>query len=187
MALLFNQLENKLKGKIGDLVYYQLNGSTCVRSRPASFKDPKTEKQLLHREKFKTVGKLFHIFRPALRYEKREDKLNIFGTFYKLNWGNVSVDMESTFIQYDNLILTNHPAIKLLGLDIKQASNKISFTWEADGLLDDSYYVLCAVYCKGSRLVYVSEVKRKSLSALVNIPFLDKEFFTYIYTYRRKF
>jgi len=89
MALLYNQLQGKIKGRIGDLVYYQLKGKTCVRSLPASFKDRKSEKQLLHRKKFKAVGELFAIFRSALRFEKREDNLNLFGIFYKLNWKNV--------------------------------------------------------------------------------------------------
>ena len=186
MALLFNQLQNKLKGKIGDLVYYQLNGNTCVRSLPASFKDRKSEKQLLHREKFKTVGKLFHIFRPALRFEKREDNLNLFGTFYKLNWGNVSVTLDSVSIQYENLVLTNQLEIKLPGLEVTRDEKKVFFKWEADALLDDSFYVLCIVYCKGLQSVYISNVKRNSLSAHVNIPFADREIFTYAYTYRRK-
>ena len=67
MALLYDQLQGKLKGRIGDLVYYQLNGKTCVRSLPASFKDRKSEKQILHRKKFKAVGELFTIFRSALQ------------------------------------------------------------------------------------------------------------------------
>ena len=153
------------------------------RSLPASFKDRKSEKQILHRKKFKAVGELFAIFRSALRFEKREDNLNLFGTFYKLNWNNVSVTLDSVSIDYQNLLLTNHLEIKLPELEISHVEKKVFFKWKADALLDNSFYVLCAVYCKGANNVYVNIVKRTSLFAEVNIPFSDREIFTYAYTY----
>jgi hypothetical protein len=51
MAKLTNELNKGLRGRLGNLVYYELNGSTCVRSLPKKYKDRKSDKQIVHRER----------------------------------------------------------------------------------------------------------------------------------------
>ena len=69
MAKLKNEIHGSVRGRLGDLVFYESNGETCIRSLPVSFKDRESEKQLLQRKKLKTIGKLYTVFRPALRFE----------------------------------------------------------------------------------------------------------------------
>ena len=69
MAKLKNEIHGSVRGKLGDLVFYESNGQTCIRSLPVNFKDRESEKQLLQRKKLKTIGKLYTVFRPALRFE----------------------------------------------------------------------------------------------------------------------
>lgn len=64
-----------LSGKVGDKVYYQLNGKTIVRSLPKKSNVVPTEKQVLHRNKFKTAVLFFKPFSTVLsRYNTSSRK-----------------------------------------------------------------------------------------------------------------
>lgn len=39
MAKIKNPTNKTMKGRIGDLIFYELNGQACVRSRPSSYKN----------------------------------------------------------------------------------------------------------------------------------------------------
>ena len=186
MAKLSKQPNNNLHGKLGNVVYYELNGKSYVRSLPTSYRDKKSEKQLLHRKRIATFGQLFQLFRPAIRLDIKEKHQNQSSLFLQLNWVNVIVqDLNTVQINYEQIILCNQVHIKLLNLVVTPSQNKVSFAWDADHVFDDSFLVLCAVYCKGIQEVYTSEVKRNALSTFVNLPSGSGEIVTYTFTYRR--
>ncbi len=186
MAKLKNEIHGSVRGKLGDLVFYESNGETCIRSLPVSFKDRKSEKQILQRKKLQTVGKLYSIFRPALRFEITKKYTSQSSLFSKENWKNILVTNDSVSVDYKQLILSNQLEINLLNLNVSRNANQVLFEWQADYLLDDSFHVLCAVYCSGISQVYVSDVPRNSLSASVYIPTDAGEIFTYAFTHRNR-
>ncbi len=185
MAKLTKNSNNNISGKLGNLVYYQLNGKPCVRSLPSNFKDSNSEKQLFNRNKFKAMGSLFQIFRPVLRYEPTKAALNKSAMFCSLNWKNVSVNSDEVNVNYEDLVLSNYGIKELVGLEIHIARTQVSFQWEVDNLQADIHYVLCIVYAKGLQQVYVADVKRKELSATVNVPEGAGEIITYTIAHRR--
>lgn len=60
MAKLKNSLEATLSGKIGNVVYVQMDGKTYARGVPNRSKDSWSEKQLLHRKRFRAVNDFCH-------------------------------------------------------------------------------------------------------------------------------
>jgi hypothetical protein len=187
MAKLTKEVFNTLHGRLGNLVYYELNGKTCVRSLPTSYNDKKSDKQIINRERIKGIGSLFQIFRPALRYDIANKNSNKAAVFCSLNWKNVSYDIVTgkLSVKYEELVLSNANMKELLGLTISHTVNQVTFQWELDDLQDDSYHVLCAVYCKGLQQVFVSDVTRKSQTAEVYLPAEAGEILTYSIAHRR--
>lgn len=185
MAKIKSSIHKEISGRIGDLIFYQRNGKSFIRSMPSTYRDKKSEKQILHRKKFSTLVNLFHKFRTALRFEIREKNTNPFSVFCKLNWKNVSVDLDSVTINYEELILTNQLPIQLSGLEIKHSGNQVLFEWNADYLLDESFFVLCAVFSKDKQQVSVNVVPRDSAKVIVYLPDNVAEFISYTYTFRK--
>ncbi len=56
-----------ISGKVGDKVYYQLNGKTIVRSLPQKSNVVPSEKQMLYRNKFKTAVLFLKPFAAVLK------------------------------------------------------------------------------------------------------------------------
>ena len=59
MAKLTNELHNNLSGRLGNLVYYKSNGQSCVKSLPSTYKDKKSDKQIINRERIKGIRKVY--------------------------------------------------------------------------------------------------------------------------------
>jgi hypothetical protein len=74
MARFKNSILGGLSGKIGPLVTYIRNGTQVVRSLPKP-NDPKTEKQLAHRMKFKLVNQGLSPLNSAIKqgYRNKRD------------------------------------------------------------------------------------------------------------------
>ena len=185
MAKISKELHNHISGKLGNVVYYQRNGNTFVRSLPSNYKDKESEKQIINRKRFSQVGKLFQIFRPAIRYHLPPGAYNKSCLFYSLNSSFVTATLDNVSIEYDKLVLSNTVFKELIGLQVISSPKKVTFQWEPDNLQDNSYYVLCVVYAKGIQQVYVSDVKRKELSATINLPDGAGEIITYTIAHRR--
>jgi hypothetical protein len=60
MAKLKNNLESTISGKIGNVVYVQMDGKTYARAVPNRKKDSWSEKQQLHRKRFRAVNDFCH-------------------------------------------------------------------------------------------------------------------------------
>ena len=102
-----------------------------------------------------------------------------------MNSSFVTATLDNVYIEYDKLVLSNTVFKELIGLQVISSPKKVTFQWEPDNLQDNSYYVLCVVYAKGIQQVYVSDVKRKELSATVNLPDGAGEIITYTIAHRR--
>lgn len=60
MARLKNSLEASISGKIGNVVYVQMDGKTYARAVQKRKKDSWSEKQQLHRQRFRAVNDFCH-------------------------------------------------------------------------------------------------------------------------------
>lgn len=68
MAKLKNSLESTLSGKIGNVVFVQMDGKTYARGVPNRRKDSWSEKQELHRKRFRAVNDFSHkLLKESLR------------------------------------------------------------------------------------------------------------------------
>ena len=60
-------LNNKISGRVGDLVYFVRGGQQIVRSVPASVKNPRTEAQMRQRMKWANVLAVYKALQPCLK------------------------------------------------------------------------------------------------------------------------
>lgn len=183
MAELTNNLNN-LKGKLGNVIFYQRNGKTFVRSLPSRMTKKKTEKQILSQKRFAELGRLYRVFAPVLKYQLPKGVYSKNTFFYSLNSSFVTVSPTSITVDYEKLILSNLGFKTLFGLEINSTERQVTFQWKPDNLQDNSYYVLCVVYCKGLQQLHATNVKRKELSATITLPPNAGEIITYTIGYR---
>ncbi len=62
-----NHLFSGGRGKMGNLVFYQMNGKTIVRTKPAHFSDKKTPAQLAQRQRMQVINGFLNPFRELIR------------------------------------------------------------------------------------------------------------------------
>lgn len=62
-----NNLYESTQGKIGNLVFYQLNGKGYVRMKPIQYKDRKSPAQLAQRQRLSVVTEFLRSFSSLLR------------------------------------------------------------------------------------------------------------------------
>lgn len=184
MAQLTNNLNN-LRGKLGNVIFYERNGKTFLRSLPSRMKDKKSEKQILSRKRFAELGNLYRIFASVLHYQLPKGVFSKNCFFYSLNSSFVTASLTSTTVEYEKLILSNYGFQALLGLEITRTDKEVIFQWQPDNLQDDSYYVHCIVFYKGLQQLHATNVKRKELSASITLPPNAEEIVTYTIGHRR--
>ncbi len=66
MAKIENLLDGG-KGKLGNLVFYKMNGSSYVRTRPAKYRDRKSPAQLAQRQRMQVVNNFLRSFRGLVQ------------------------------------------------------------------------------------------------------------------------
>lgn len=67
MAQLKHRLFSGLSGSIDNLIFYQMDGKTYVRSKPVDYKDRRSPAQLAQRQKLKLVGRFLAPFKKMLK------------------------------------------------------------------------------------------------------------------------
>ncbi|HET6557034.1 MAG TPA: hypothetical protein VFG54_06935 [Prolixibacteraceae bacterium] len=88
MAKVLSLLRGEISGKIGDKVYYQLNGRTVVRNMPAKTKWTPTAKQAKAQQRFKSIIHYCRKFKNSvipLVWDKLPDSWSGWSLFLKTN------------------------------------------------------------------------------------------------------
>jgi len=67
MARTKNHLLRDLSGSIANLVFYQVDGETYVRTRPVTYKDRQSPAQLAQRQRIQVVNRFLTPFKKVLR------------------------------------------------------------------------------------------------------------------------
>lgn len=66
MAKVTGTTDSHLSGKIGDKVYYQLNGVSFVRKVPTIRKEARTQAQLMNQQRFKAINQFYKQFKNTV-------------------------------------------------------------------------------------------------------------------------
>ena len=173
------------KGKLGDLVFYQWNGMNLVRCNASNFKDRKSKEQMVCRNAFGTVGKLYSTFKSAIRLNWKGVHKTPTSLFYKLNRDCIRKTETGFEIVYEKILLTNYEFRNLDGLVYEVKSEEIIFSWNKDHFLESKYTVVYAVYSKNLRRVFSTEVGRSSQRAVIPIPPDSGEVVTYCFGWKK--
>jgi hypothetical protein len=168
------------KGKVGNLVFYELNGKTVVRSKPASNHKNKhnpSPLQLIQREKLKTINVFLKPIKRALDFGYQEflsqSKKGMHWAYSEINTKGYNhtrepkIDPAFLRVSTGNLLGPENP-------QVHRASNSIEITWSdnsAEGKAQptDEAFVLC--YCpEGAKYIWPEiRFRRKSGQATIQL------------------
>lgn len=180
MGKLKDQLFSGFSGRIGNLVFYQVNGETLVRRKPGKRTTPTTTLQNYHQEAF---GLVLQFLAPL----KRELKIG-FGEFEK--GAKRGIDRAKSWMLKNAILPTNGipkvipEKVKVSAGDLTPAKdcvftklepNRIRIQWEAnswDGSARDSDKAFVVVYdIKQQRVCSIlGAVYRKDGGQILDIP-----------------
>lgn len=94
MAIFKKSALGQVKGKLDNLVFYEVAGQQRIRSLPGSYKDNKSPKQLAHRAKVRAVASLYGAIDLQLdAYWKELVKgttMSAYNLFFSRNIGNMT-------------------------------------------------------------------------------------------------
>ncbi|WP_316815389.1 DUF6266 family protein [Pedobacter nyackensis] len=191
MAIASNGPNGFHRGRIGNVVYYVLNGQNVSR-RIGEYPDPNTEKQQAARLKTKMCSAfLQHVNdfieigfgREALNTPK--NSFNIAVAYNKPNMFNGT--FPNLEIGYDLLILSKGPLTPAQNPKVIQTEAGLSFSWDADPKMpfpmNTDQVMLLAYFPKVKKSYYtLFGTNRSSGTALLQIPesLKDKYMETYI-------
>jgi hypothetical protein len=156
MATLSNSNVIHPKGKVGNLVFYELNGKTVVRSKPASNHKNKhnpSPLQLIQREKLKTINAFLKPIKRALDFGYQEfltdSKKGMHWAYSEINTKGYNHTRESKIdpaflrVSKGNLLGPENPQLTKNGnsLEIRWSDNSS----EGKAQPTDETFILC--YC----------------------------------------
>jgi hypothetical protein len=168
------------KGKIGNLVFYELNGKTVVRSRPSQNHKNKhnpSPLQLLQREKLKTINAFLKPIKLALDFGYQEfltqSKKGMHWAYSELNTKGYThtrvqkIDPAFLRISKGNLLGPDKP-------NLAKSGNAIVINWTDNSLEGkaqptDETFILC--YCPEQEKYIWPELKfrRSSAQAIIDL------------------
>ena len=180
MATLPNSNVILPKGKIGNLVFYTLNGKTVVRSRPAANHKNKhnpSPLQLMQREKLKTINAFLKPIKRALDFGYQEfltqSKKGMHWAYSEINTKGYNptrepkIDPAFLRISKGNLLGPRNPQISKNG-------NSMEITWldnstEGKAQATDETFILC--YCpeQGKHILAEQKFRRNSGQAIITL------------------
>ena len=108
MSIAENPLVGRMKGSMANFTLYTLNDQNVVRGKAFNFKDPKTEDQLVMRERMDLLNEMYQSFASLIRlgFPERPIRLNSQNMF-------ISVNFSTTFIVIDEIQVVSYPLLKL--------------------------------------------------------------------------
>lgn len=96
MSVAKSALFSGIRGTFGNIVVYEVNGQTRIRTKPGGYKDCKSEKQLQQRQRFKKVTELYHSLDMGLNAAWKQmtqgTNLTAFNLFVKTNIRNFTAE-----------------------------------------------------------------------------------------------
>ena len=180
------KLESKLglipRGKIGDLVFYESNKKTFIRTTN-SINSKKIKP--LNTKYFKTLSEVYSTFLPVMRFDKKKEKLNSPAIFNKYNFQNVKQTNEGFNFDFKSIVLTNSISFYCFGLKYKKNSTNIQFQWDEDSLCqNENEKIMIGLFYPNSKNLIWKEVYRKDKFAEIKTSESGTNYFMFVYGYR---
>lgn len=155
------------RGKLGDRVYYQLNGKPVSRAA-RKIKKEASDKQKEHRKRFSYSAKMCKALKQACRYKSYTNRSNIQASFKKYNWDILNSGKP---LDISSLVLSNRIENQAYTFQaFKKSKNKFSYSWTVDKKNLRDVYMVCAVYCEELEQTFFTEVSINQKKAEVEIP-----------------
>lgn len=139
MAILKSGINGPFSGKVGNVVGYELNGQTVIRSLPAIVKRAPSKLTLINRMRMKVVSQfLRHIKTPiAFGYKNIAPKGSRIGTFqsaqsYLLN---NAIDFDAEHVPYVNpekVLVFRGNLVPPLLINVECQDNKLHVEWNKE-------------------------------------------------------
>lgn len=185
MGIIQNNLFGAIRGSMGNLVFYQLNGKTVVRQKPGPRKKPASERQLYQQEAFKIGQKFVTPLREALNFTLKKRKTGFeSGANRTLSWV-----IKNAIINENKMPVLHPEKVKVtkgwlaspdgaLAERISPFQIEIKWipdAWQGSGREEDRLFLICyAVEAKKVHTIYEGNY-RKSGSQLVELPWAEPE------------
>ncbi len=128
MAVLNNKFLEGLSGSLGNIVIYELNGKTIVRSKPGYFRDKKSPRHLAQRQKMKLVNDFLrpfiHIYPRTFGLENTEKSPFYFAKSYNMKFGvkgaypNLEIDYTKALFSKGSVPLPKEASATIQGKDL---------------------------------------------------------------------
>lgn len=112
MSIVQNEIYGKNKGRIGNVILYNVDGQQRMRVLPLHIRDAKSPAQLLNRAKFNYIQKWSRTLQPIIRlgFQQRLPGRSIFNMFYHYNHSKVNGDRgEGLYFTWKELICSFGP------------------------------------------------------------------------------
>lgn len=94
MAIVETGIFQKMRGKLGNLVVYEVNGQKRLRTKPQEYNDRKSPEQLAHRSKVRGIAALYKRLDAPLRFYWKEltqgTTMNGYNLFLSMNIHNLN-------------------------------------------------------------------------------------------------
>ena len=184
MAITESILFKKIKGRVGNLVFYTVKDQIRMRELPTDQKDPKTPKQIAHRMKVKGVAALYNdLSMQLLEYWKQLPQDTVYSGYNLFVSANIhNLDGEGQIIDMDHLQICNGrlPLPEAINSGITP-QRTIAITWENDP--DNNYRSMynllrIAVYTpeknKAPRIYILEETKVRRSDKTYEYPIPDE-------------
>lgn len=177
MAKVVDILSNKISGRVGNVVYSQVNGQTVVRSLPRTNPDKRTPAQLRNQERFRHIHKFCAPFKRVLIpqiWNGQAKTDNGYNLFVKTNTPAFGPDGELLDPKKIKLSIGNLPLPEQLEVHRVEGSNSIQVSWQKSATLGgvtlkDELMVISAGEGKFSEMMPTG-IKRKDLGGTFELP-----------------
>lgn len=110
MAQLKQGINGPGQGRVGNVIMYEMFGNTYLRSRPAGYKDKKSDKQLAQRQRMKLAQNLIRHLNPLVRITMKDITTgrSTYHTTVSLNLKSaIEGEYPAQYINPEKVILSN--------------------------------------------------------------------------------
>ena len=114
-----NPVTGRMRKKFGTAIFSTSGGKNIVRAKPLHPKDPKTEKQLVHRQKFRLLAHFYEHYAKIIDtgYLVLKKDMTVFNLFLQANFKLVfDKDSKEPVIDYSRLLVSKGviPRVKVI-------------------------------------------------------------------------
>jgi hypothetical protein len=137
MAQLKQGINGPGKGSVGNVIMYEMYGKTYLRSRPAKYKDKKSEKQLAQRQRLSLAQDLVRAIKELVRITFKDAAVgrSAYHSAVSLNLKEaIGGAYPNQFVDPHNVILSHGDLTAPQKVNAKKTEEGILLEWTTDNL-----------------------------------------------------